>query len=224
MTGAPLLMMAGGAFRMPAFIDAGSGAIENPISGTFQLPYPATVSAFNFLIAHVVAQHSGTPSISTPSGWTLFGTSPLSVLTGTLSKLFYKIATGSESGNLDITATADIRITGRIYRFDRGRGVEAEANTEEAASDTTQPVVNVTTLGINRRACQAMWAQGASTYADISGETGTDYTEAVAEYSSTTMLGLQTGSVPNPTAITGGSCVIGTSITNKITHGFAITP
>lgn len=217
-------MMGGGAKRAPTFLDAGAGAIEIPISGTFQLPYMGTVATLNFLVAHVVAQGAAAPAITTPAGWTLFNSSPQVALTTTLSRLFWKLATGSESGNLDITATADIRISGRMYRFSRGSGVEAAAAVEEAASDTSQPVVNVTTLGVNRIACQALWCQGVVTMADITGESGANYAEAVAEFSSTVTHGLQTAAVPSPTAITGGSCTLGSAVTNKISHGFAIVP
>lgn len=225
MSGALALLMAAGSLQQVAFIDAGTGGYEAPVSGTLQVPYPATVAAGNFLVAHIVAQ-DGSAAITGPAGWTLIGSN--SSVGATLSNLYYKIADGTESGNLDVTVTAGIRCGGRIYRFNRGTGVEAHGTTQEIASDTTQPVVDVTTLGVKRLACQAMWCQPTTTVtiANITGESGADYTEAVAEFNGTAnlMLSLQIATCAAISVITGGSATLGSAETNKITHGFAIKP
>lgn len=225
MSGALQLLMASGSKAQVTFIDAGAGGYEAPVVGSLQIPFMGTIAAGNFLVAHVIAQGAAA-DITTPSGWTLFSTN--TGIGSTVSKLFYKAASGSESGNLDVTLVAATRCGGRIYRFNRGTGVEAEGNTQESSSDTSQPVVNVTTLGPKRLACQAMWVQPATTQTigSITGESGADYTEAVAEYNGTAglMLSLQIATCSAISAITGGSATLGGAETNKITHGFAIKP
>jgi len=217
-----MAMLGASQLSMPAFIAAGAGGYEAPVSGTLQVPYPASIIAGQFLLLHVVAQDAS-PTISTPSGWTLIDSN--SSVGGTLSSVFYKRASGSESGNLDVTVTAGTRCGGRIYQFTRGTGTEATGSTAETASDSDITIQNVTTLGKLRLACQCLWVQNNTTMADISGESGANYTEAVAEYSNTGLtIGLQTAAVTSATAITGGTCAIGAATSNKIAHGFAIKP
>jgi len=222
MTGISIALMAAGVGAMPAFIDAGTGGYEAPVSGTLQVPYPATVVAGNFLLMHVVAQDAAA-AITTPAGWTLIDT--YSSIASTLSNVFWKRADGTETGNVDITTTAGIRCGGRIYRFTRGSGVEAAASTGETGSDSDITIQNVTTLGSRRLACQCLWIQNNTTMANITGESGADYTEATAEFGNTGFtIGLQTAQVATAAAITGGTCTIGAATTNKIAHGFAIKP
>lgn len=221
------IMMAGGAPRpVPSFVDAGTGALENPISGTFQVPYPASVAAGNLLIMHIVATKAGDCTITTPSGWTLAGTVDVGTGAGE-SAVYWRIANGTEGGtNVDVTIDASSVCRGRIYRFGSGIGVEAHAatNTSDAGS-TTHNAQNITTTYKNTRALQLMWANANTTIGNISGESGVDYTEATAEYASTGgVMSCQSGSVAMPTAITGGSATLGASATIRITHGLAIIP
>jgi len=211
---------------MPSFRAAGAGNVEAPISGTLQVAYPSGITAGQFLLLHVVAQDPTTPAITTPSGWTLIDGRFSTDLT-TRSACYWKLASGSESGNLDITATASTFAAGRIYAFNGGNGVEAASGALTDATGTAMLAVNVTTTAEKRRAVQVMFANGNTTIGDLSGETGTDYTEAVAEYASATgpvIFSLQTGSVPSATAISGGSATLGATSTYRARHGFAITP
>lgn len=207
-----------------AFIDAGTGGLEVPITGTLQVPHPATVAANNFLVMHVLSQDAA-PSITTPAGWTLAGAgeSPTATL---LSKLFWKIAAGTEGGtNLNVTMTGGTRAGGQIYRFTGGAGIEAySSRSQNTPSDTNVPAKDLTTLGSKRLAIQCLFASVNTTIGDITGESGADYTEAVAEFAAAAFLmSLQTAAV-DVAAITGGNATLGSATTNKVAHGFAILP
>lgn len=206
------------------FLDAGSGAIEVPVSGTFQVPFPATVAAGNFLVLHIYLQDTTAPAVTTPSGWTAITSETGSVLQG---HTFYKIATGAESGNLDVTCTADTFVAGRIYRFSHGSGVEGAASARLNPSNATMTCVAVTTLGVLRCAVQLFGANVNTTIGSVTGETNADYTEAVAEYATASgpvIISCQTASIAAAVAITGGTATLGTAGAFRIRHGFAITP
>lgn len=210
----------------PTFVDAGSGAIEAPISGTFQLPYPATVANGNFLLAHVYAKDATTADISLPSGWTSVN---FRASTDTLvySRAFYKVADGTETGNLNVTATASAFVAGRMYRFSNGTAVEATGSANTDGSGTGLTCVDVTTLGSNRCAVQLFGAVVDQTVTNVSGETNADYTEAVAEYRSASgpvTLSCQVAAVTSAIAISGGSATLGGAGTYRQRHGFAIVP
>lgn len=209
---------------VPSFLSAGTGAREAPVSGTLQVPYPATVAAGNFLLMHVRDADAGGASITTPSGWTLIK-SQFSTDTLVQDCAYFKIATGSETGNVDVTTTGGSYSAGRIYRFATGTGVEAAASAATDASGTGMSAVNVTTLGSNRLAVQLLAAQVNTTIGNITGESGADYTEAVAEYATTSLImSCQTASVSAATAITSGSATLGSAGTYRNRIGFAIIP
>jgi len=94
------------------------------------IPYP-TVSAGDILIA-IVAVKPDTSTITTPGGWTdptngekTGGTGAVGVDTGPLKiKVFYKVATGSESGTLDVTVGNSPSVAGGfIYQCRATSGV-----------------------------------------------------------------------------------------------------
>lgn len=220
------IMMAGATPRpVPSFVDAGTGALENPIAGTFQVPYPATTVAGRLLLMHIVATLAGDCTITTPAGWTLVGTVDVGASAGE-SAVYWKVADGTEGGtNVDVTITAGSVCRGRIYQYGSGIGVEAHAARNESGSDTVHLAQNITTLHKNTRAIQLMWANNNTTIGNISGESGTDYTEETAEYSSVGgVMSAQGGSVAMPTAITGGSATLGAAATIRVSHGLAIIP
>lgn len=214
------------ALAAPTFLSAGTGGQEKPLSGTMQVPYPATVAAGNFLLLQVYASDSGQgPSVTTPSGWTLIknqtGATPGAMHAS------YKIATGSESGNLDVTVSAaDAFAAGRIYRFSGGLSFEAAGSAITTASATAMTCVDLTTLGAQRLAVQLFGATVNTTIGNISGETNADYTEAVAEYADTgpVTLSCQIATIAAAIAISGGSATLGAAGTDRVRIGFAITP
>jgi hypothetical protein len=212
--------------RMSSFLDAGTGAIEAPVSGTLQVPFPGTVAAGNFLILHVVAKDGATGAVTLPSGWTSSSTRT-STDTTVATLVAYKIADGTETGNLNVTCTAGTFAAGRIYRFSSGTGVEGNgAAIATDSAGTALNLFNVTTTGGNRLAVQLLSCNGNGVPGSATGESGADYTEAVAEYYSASgpvTLSCQVASVSTATAISGGSVSISSSA-YRIRHGLAIKP
>lgn len=205
-----------GASAQVEFVAAGAGVSD--ADGTISVPYPAGIAADQFLLLHIYAAATGTPTVDTPGGWTLLDEE------SAISVLFWKSATGGESGNQDVTYTADIGAIGRMHSFSHGSGVESVASATDASADTTVTAVDVTTLGGGRMAVQAIVVNNNTTVAAMTGESGADYTEAVAEYSAAlSTLSLQVAEVSGAVAITGGTATVGTSSTD-IVHGFAIKP
>lgn len=218
--------MIGGAKAMPTYVGAGSGNQEVPVSGTLQVPYPASVSAGQGLIMAIYQQDTVASSITTPSGWTLVGSVTIAANQVQLA-VYFKIAAGTEGGtNQDVTCVADVFSLGRMIQLSGGSGVEAAGTASTNASATNLDCVNVTTLGANRVAVQVFGAYGASTtVGDISGESGANYAAPVAEYTpGQGILDFQIASVTSAAAITGGSATLGASRSARCRVGFAVVP
>lgn len=217
-------MLFGGGPPMPSFIDAGAGTAG--IGGaTISPAFPSGIVAGQFLIAQVYAGDTTAPAVTTPSGWTSAGAFP-SGANVYKQWLFWKVADGSESGTLAISLTADTTQAARIYRFSNGSGIEAAAGTRSAGGSTTIAAQNITTLDINRLAIQMFGAVVNTTIGSVTGESGTDYTEVVAEFAAAqpVIISFQAGQVPTPTAITGGTVTLGASGTQRCAYGAAIIP
>lgn len=220
------MLMAAGGPAMPAFISAGAGTSAAPPGATMSPAFPASIVAGDLLILHAAMSDTVGGTVTTPAGWTSIGAFPGGAQV-TKQWAFFKIADGSESGTLAVTCSADTAGGMRIYRFSSGTGAEAAAGTRTAASSTSMPAQNLTTLGNNRLAVQLFAAWTNTTIGDITGESGTDYTEAVAEFASATgpiLMSVQTGQVPTPTAITGGTATLGAASVQRDSYGFAIIP
>lgn len=208
---------------MPAFVDAGAGAFGSV--SPFNIPFPSGITAGQFLVVQVYNVDSTAPAVTTPAGWTSAGAFPGGAVV-CKQWLFWRVADGSETGNLSVSFTSDTTCAGRMYRFSNGSGVEAAAGAMNTSGATTMPAVDVTTLGPNRLAAQLNGATVNSTIGDMSGESGADYTEAVAEYTTAApvLLQLQTAQVAAASAITGGSSTLGASGSFRARYGFAIVP
>jgi hypothetical protein len=102
------------------FEDAGTGASGGAVT-TLDIPYPATVDADDLLIIGVglFDVDGSSPTIDTPSGWTeiLSGGAPFS--SQSRHAVFYKKATGAESGNetITVTGTPTYDMLGQMFRF-----------------------------------------------------------------------------------------------------------
>jgi hypothetical protein len=245
-----------GTASIPDWADAGTGASTSTnavdLPGYFgsgggdglTVPYPTTgVAAGETLIMHIAAQGGGSTdsiTIDTPSGWTALGATA-SASGAERSTLFWKRAAGTESGTSEIisgsfnvggtpTHNASNVVAGRIYRFTgvlgTGTPYEGHASTANAAS-TTIPATNITTSTNNALACQFVFIGEDEAMVSFTGEAGADYTEATAEYTTTTggdiAIQLQIADVAVAGAITGGSMTIGTSQVS-IVHGLALKP
>lgn len=89
------------------FIAAGASATAS--AGTvFNIAYPVPVTAGDLLITHISLTGAQAMTITTPSGWSLGGTSEYSTSTTTAWQVwqFYKIATGTETGSLGFTTAS----------------------------------------------------------------------------------------------------------------------
>lgn len=200
---------------------AGAGA--NTSGGTLSLPYPSGIVSASFLLFHV---YNGGTGLTEPSGWSRIptglgaGTSPYHG--------YWRQAIGDETGNLDLTIGGAGIAVGRLYRFSHGIGVESPNDVSNVAGSTSSPAEDVTTLGKFRMAVQLMFGIANTTIGDCAGESGADYTEAVAEYAGAAPINFcmscQVAQVPDPTAITGGAATFGASATSRSTIGFAIIP
>lgn len=126
-------------------------------------------------------------------------------------------ANGTVSADLTVGASGE-DIAARIYEFSgvttattpagvlqHGGGLDSET----AGTSTTVSAPDVTTLGADRLACAFVAIRAVRTIGSFTGETGGDWTEAVAEYQGTTItLQLQTASLASAGTITGGSISI----------------
>ena len=99
----------------------GAGTVGSGGTTSVSVPYPAIVQAGDLLVAVV----GNRPNANTPdniSGWTKVsatgGAGSEGAGTGTIrGTLFYKIASGSESGNLTVACTSGTSMFGRMFRL-----------------------------------------------------------------------------------------------------------
>ena len=213
-----------GANKQQITFGAGGTGTQTSGAGVIAPSYPASITGGMLLLLLVKVKDAGVAAITTPSGWTLITSS--SVASTNLFKAFYKVADGTESGTLSVTVTDSAYAVARIYRFSNGTGVEAANSNNSAGSSTTCSNVNVTTTLTLEMACQCYsWEGTATTIGNSSGESGADYTEAVAVYASATAgLDLQTATCAAASTITGGSATLGAAKTNHENIGFAFLP
>jgi MSHA biogenesis protein MshQ len=101
-----------------------AGAVANTATTTLTLPYPTGITAGQILIVCVCNKYP-TNSPTTPTGFTLAtnaqgtgGSGAAGIDTGTVyMTVYYKIAVGTETGNLSITITANNTAIGRMFRY-----------------------------------------------------------------------------------------------------------
>jgi len=199
-----------------AYKSAGTGTATEASGGNLNPTCPATVDANDILIAHV-AYEGTTTTPSTPTGWTLLG-GPYTVEAAYRHWVFGKIADGTEDGTAISFGTPAVTTmrTGRIYSFSgyvSGTISELVPPASFAhlsnATDPQMPTVTTTVTGALAVAC--VYQADDNAQASATGETGGDWTEAVAEYTqlATTpdsALGLQTCTpTGDPGTVTGGS-------------------
>lgn len=102
-----------------AFVSAGAGAVG---STSLAVPHPATVTAGNLLVLHVVNKYPNN-SPTTPTGWTRQkqtggGAGAAAADTGNVyASIYTKVADGSETGNLTVTITSGNSAMGRMRQY-----------------------------------------------------------------------------------------------------------
>lgn len=195
-----------------AYSSAGSGVSTETSSAALSPACPATVNANDILIAHVFWEGT-TTTPSTPEGWTLLA-GPVLVTTVARHWVFGKIAAGTEDGEtIAFGAPAVTTQRGaRVYSF---TGWESGSITDLAigfsttshATDPQMPRVTTTVAG--GLAVALVGQNDNNTMGSATGESGGDWTEAVAEYTANLTPGLamqlQTCTpTANPGTVSGG--------------------
>lgn len=199
------------------FQQAGTGSALASV-GDLTPSYPVTgVQEGDIFFCHAAVRNL-TTVFKTPTGWTLVGGQPDTNNAGN-SWLFYKVATGSESGNLTLTTIADatdVKLA-RIYRFRGAAGsLLFGANTLNNGSGSTTlsapTVVGTQDLGL--AICFTYEADNNS-FADFSGETGGDWAQPVAQFAtslgSDSILAIHTATMATAGTISGGSTTMAAS-------------
>lgn len=197
-----------------AFKSSGSGVSTETSAAALSPLCPATVDVGDILIAHVFWEGT-TTAPSTPAGWDLL--SGPHVIETTIARhwMFGRVADGTEDGAA--VAFGNPAVTtqraARIYSFS-GRVVgpvtalvKGFAHTSNA-NDPTAP--NVTTTKAGALAVLLVGQNDNNALASFTGESGGDYTEAVAELTANLTPGLSLGietatPTANPGTITGGT-------------------
>lgn len=203
----------------PTYNSAGNGAAI-ATTGNLSVPWPASVPSGKLAVLQATVRNA-TSTISTPSGWTLMYGPDNGGSTVTVRQYLFRLntlTTGSESGNVALSYGSDAGVTktGRIYLFDdvdTASSFEAGANTVGTSNSISMP--SVAAGGNNRLAVACLFVSDDNAVASATGESGGDWTEAVAEF--TTQLGsdgciqLQTADLSSGGTISGGATSMGAS-------------
>ena len=186
------------------FVSAGQG------SGTTGNPkpkYPSGIQSGDLILLQVTVQDT-TTTPTTPAGFTALYSADS---TGTGRQwIYYKFATGSESGSLTVTISGSVTKMARMYAFSN----VSLSNFVEGASFGfgTGSMVNaqsVSTAGDFRLAVSFIFVSDNNVVGSFVGESGGDWIEAVSEYKTSSgsdgCMQLQIATLASVDTITGGS-------------------
>jgi hypothetical protein len=162
--------------------DLGSGiAAPTIVAGTpaeadtasqIDVPYPANVAAGNLLVMLVGFVGGGT--VTTPTGWTSGGTGT----SGLRGQVWYKVADGTETGNLTVVKTGGsagdcagvmVKATGYVSVGGFSGQIAAAGQGNSASTSLTAPSVNLS--GVNMR---GLWFGAIASNNAITGPNGWD--------------------------------------------------
>lgn len=220
-----MLIASGQPLVQVAYQAAGAGITETA-GGSIGPDYPSGIVAGHGLLLHVMAADPTLAFVNLPSGWTTIDTRNVGATFE--SKLMWKIADGSESGALSVTVGDLSGAWARMYRFNRVKSIESATGQIDNSSSTNMPASNLTGTGVAAAALQVMGARVNTTIGNIAGESGGDYTEAVAEYATgggtPAMLSLQSATLALPGTINGGAATLGAAATGRVTHAVILKP
>jgi len=224
-----------------AYKSAGAGGGTETTGAQLALACPATVDANDILVGHVIWLDNATEPTD-PSGWTrLYTVSGLGAGLGTgtptgRAYVYGKLAAGTEDGatiNFG-TAGGTAGRFGRIYSFSGYvsgsiTDVIPAASFSDIPSDTSPQAPTVTTTVAGALAVALVSQDDNNTLDSFTGESGGDWTEALAEFFTSTigaqgcMCQLQTATpTADPGTITGGSAT--TPADENSVIGFEIRP
>ena len=214
---------------IPAYQAAGAGVATATAGANLDVEYPTGIIAGNILIIQGIYRDN-TGTLSTPTGFTLlYG--PDAAGTTLRQWIFGKIADGTETGTITVTTTSStILRAARMYRFDGCKGGITDTsgyeggNTQEVTTSSV-PDAGVTTSGSNRLALNFIGISDNSTLGAFTGESGGDWIEAVAGFSTNIGLDghlqLQTATMVSSGTINGGSYTM-SAADPGIVRGFAL--
>jgi hypothetical protein len=207
--GGAVVIPPSGPTNTPSYHAAGAG-----VSGTGTLAVPeVAASAGTRAYLQVFVRHASAQAPKTPSGWTLIA-GPHATTTPTARQWVFREnanRTGSESGTLSVTFAAGANTkTARMYAVadDSGATVEDVDTTAGAVQPVNMPSV---TAGGNCRLAMCFIGCDDDDAIDAStGESGGNWTEAVAEYlgGTNTMINLQVAPLATGGTISGGTSTL----------------
>jgi hypothetical protein len=205
-----------------AFGAAGTGASGS--ATTIAPSFPAGISAGHLLVCSVLIAAAET--MTTPSGWTLM--SGPDDFSGARCYLLARIADGSEAGTQTLSFSGSAFKQARIVSFTGNSTVSVDEAIESegvsSGADSSVEMRSVTTTVADALAAALTHSDSTSAVGNATGESGGDWTEAVAEYQTgIAQIQLQTAAMASPGTISGGSFSIGTG-TIWLQYAFAVVP
>jgi len=207
---------------VPSFISASTGT-TNTAADTLAINYPSSIQAGDFIVCAVIGEDANGTTLGDTSiaSLTNFSTGFDSVIQGPTGKystaVYYKIATGSESGTETATMTnvgGPRSMSGIMYLLRGGQTtgtpIENGSSSDNAASSTWNQR-SIATAAAARLAMHVLMSPTSTTTASFTGESSGDFTEANTYASGNATIQLQTAGAPNAVTISGGSMTAGAS-------------
>lgn len=220
-----LLLLPISAFAgMPTIEERGTCVVDGDGSGDITPSYPVTGLAANdiFFLQVITSRFStdNTATINTPTNFTLLhaDTATSAGVVHLRQSIFYKVATGSETGTETVSVNNDVSQLTKMACMYRTRGSVTSSFAEDsdvtavASSDVTITHPPVTTLGVNRLVLAFVAINDDQAQASFTSETGGDLTEFTTPHTSSVGddggISLQTATMAAAGTITGGSFTI----------------
>lgn len=212
---------------IPTYVASGTGHSVNSNGATTLTPgYPAGIAAGDFLLLMVKSAH-GTinPTFTTPAGWTIMVGPTFSNNGVSKQWLLYKVADGTESGTLSISATssgAGANWATIIHAFRGGTTFEGVAVVANAVSATITDA-DITTLGADRLCVNVAHQTRNEAIAVFTGMTGGTWVlrNQYNAAASSTGSSMMTADKASAGTVGGGSVNTGTN-DRYVTQGFAL--
>ena len=186
------------------FVSAGTG------SGTTGTPtpgYPSGMQSGDLILLQVTVRDTSTTT-TTPTGFTTLYSADS---TGTGRQwIYYKFATGSESGSLTVSIGGSVTKMARMYAFSNvALSSFSEGGSFGSGTGNTINAPSVTTIGVNRLTVSFVFVNDNNNVGSFAGESGGNWIEAVNEYTTTVgsdgCMQLQIATMATAGTITGGS-------------------
>jgi len=209
-------------YAQVTFVSAGtgSGTTGNPTPG-----YPTNMQSGDLILLQVTVRDT-TTTPTTPTGFTALYSADS---TGTGRQwIYYKFATGSQSGSLTVSIGGSVAKIARMYAF---RNVALSSFTEGGSFGSgTSTAINarpVTTTNNARLSVSFVFVNYNNAVNSFTGGTGGDWIEAVNEFTTTQgnrgCIQLQTATMATAGTITGGSYTMSASYPWGV-RAFALVP